>query len=931
MKIMFKPFIAFLILLVAGLGEICAQTTGVYCGGHIRREREHTYFDLKHSGFQYIILFNVNVETDGTLTCDGETVCRDGNYVFGEQYANDVKTLKQQPTSVSRIDICVGGWENKSYYRIKDLINANGTGSNTILYRNFKALYDALGVIDGVNNDDEHCYDVESALKFHLMMNEIGYKTSIAPYTNKSFWSSLAEGLGSSVCNLIMVQCYEGGAGNNPADWKLNGAPVHAGRAHYTNNKISGTECAEDMQRWKDASGAQGGFIWVYNDNTWPLNDYAARMNRVFGAKKASGDKKATVYVDADYSGYSVDLPAGDYPQSELGLMGFLAKDLSSLKVSPGYKITLFKGENLDGESKTFTGDSKSMPDGWNDQTRSIRVEANGVSGKSGVWKIKNRNSGKYLDLNNNSTDNDTRVIQYDEEVDDKSQAWVFTELNNGIYKIAAYENQNRGFDIHNVSKDNGAELKIYDYVSGTNQQFILYDKGDGWFQIIDRNSGKPIEVPESSTNNGEWVKIFDNNGSNTQQWALQDNKCAGLHVASVYSDADFKGHAVALSEGEYNLDRLKFFNIKNDDLTSMKVTKGYKILLYQDDNFGGDVTSINSEMACLNDAWNDKVSSLKIVPDGVKGVNGNYKIVNRNSGMYLDLADNNTENLTPVMQYNDEGDHPSQTWTFTEVENGVYKICAFSNKNRGLNVLNSSRDNSTQVNLYDYSGLQSQQFIVVPHSDGFHQIIDRNSGKPVEIPNSSSTLGEWLKIYDNNGSHTQQWGIEENKCQGTPAATLYVDINYGGKAVPLSEGDYTAERLSLYNFKENDLTSLKVSPGYRVSLYDGDNFTGNSRTYSTDQSFVGDDFNDKTSSLRIEKSSTTGIDSPSAKSEMIAIVSNNLIINGFTGTLRIFNIQGIEVMSQYIENDAEITLSGLSAGLYLASIADSTFKVAIH
>lgn len=85
MKFMFKPFIAFLILLVAGLGEICAQTTGVYCGGHIRRERKHTYFDLKHSGFQYIILFNVNVETDGTLTCDGETVCRDGNYVFGEQ------------------------------------------------------------------------------------------------------------------------------------------------------------------------------------------------------------------------------------------------------------------------------------------------------------------------------------------------------------------------------------------------------------------------------------------------------------------------------------------------------------------------------------------------------------------------------------------------------------------------------------------------------------------------------------------------------------------------------------------------------------------------------------------------------------------------------------------------------------------------------
>ena len=55
--------------------EAPAQNTGVYVGGHIRRERPATVQKLKHSGFSYVILFNINVETDGTLTTDGKTLC----------------------------------------------------------------------------------------------------------------------------------------------------------------------------------------------------------------------------------------------------------------------------------------------------------------------------------------------------------------------------------------------------------------------------------------------------------------------------------------------------------------------------------------------------------------------------------------------------------------------------------------------------------------------------------------------------------------------------------------------------------------------------------------------------------------------------------------------------------------------------------------
>lgn len=860
MKFIFKALFAGM-LLSAGIAVDClAQNVGLYAGGYIRRERPGTIETLRNSGFQYVVLFNINVESDGTLKCDGETVCQNGSYVYGQtnpEYVNDIKKLKQAPTAITRIEICIGGWGNESYNHIKDLIRANGTGSNTILYRNFKALKDAIPVIDAVNNDDEHCYDADSAEKFHKMMNQLGYKTTLAPYTNKTFWQKLASGLGSGICDRIMVQCYDGGAGNNPKDWHLlDGVTVHGGRYHYQDDSLDAAHHAAKFQEWKN-DGTSGGFFWVFNDNSWNTNQYAARAHRVFGVKSSS-DTRATIYADANYSGYSVSLGEGSYSQSELALYGFIGGDLTSLKVTPGWRVTLYANADFTGDSRSYTSDINNVGD-FNDKTRSIKIEAFGKQGLSGNYKIRNRNSGKYLDTDNNSTDNNTAIIQYDNEGDDASQTWALTDIGNGVYKICAYSNQGRGFDVRDAKKDNSTQVQIYDYNGNRNQQFILYDKGDGYYQIIDRNSGKAVEMPGSSTVNGDWIKIWDNNGSDTQQWALEENRCTGAAVVTVYADDQFRGHSMSLSEGDYSLERLKRYNIGNDEITSIKVAAGFKVILYDNDNFGGTQMEYTSDNSNLS-GFNDKTSSLKIMAWGKSGMSGNFKIRNRESGMYLDPADNRTDNDTPIMQYNNEGDDPSQTWTFRELGDGVYRIGEFSAPDQGFDVADASTDNGTQVKIYKYSGGRNQQFIVYDMGNGYYQLIDRNSAKPVEIPKSSHTLGEWAKIYDNNGTNTQQWAIEENHISGEAIATIYRDANYQSKSVTLAEGDYDTSRLNRYNFKDNDLSALKVTPGFKVILYDGDNFTGDNRQITEDTSYVGAEWNDKTSSLRVVPNGTPGL-----------------------------------------------------------------------
>ena len=750
-----------LVLVFSGVSKTIAQSTGVYVGGHIRRDRPGTIEKLRNSGFTYIILFNINVEPDGTLTTDGETVCKDGKYVFGNtqpNYVSDIKKLKQAPTTISRIEICIGGWGNESFSRIKELINRHGVGSGTILYKNFKALKNAIPEIDAVNNDDEHCYDVATAVKFHQMMYELGYKTTVAPYTNRSFWENLVSQLGDR-CDRVLIQCYDGGAGNNPSDWHLGNRAVHAGRMNYQEGGVDA--CVAQMESWKKNNGVSGGFIWVYNDETWNLNQWATRMLRVFGTKKCD-DSIAILYADSDYRGYSTSLGEGSYTQAELAMYGISAKDISSLKVTKGFKITLYENADFTGNSKSWTTDASFVGGDWNDKACSVRIEPNGKSGLSGNFKIMNRNSGKYLDLDNNKTDNNTAIVQFDDEGVDASQTWTFTEVmkGKGVYSICSYGNKNRGMDVVDFSKDNGAQVQLYDYLGNPHQQFILYDCGEGYYQLVARNSGKVVEIPQSSKGNGEWIKIYDNNGTHTQQWAVVENRYNEASAVTLYTDAGYKGKAVTLSEGEYNLSRMGLYNLKDNDMSSLKVTPGFKVTIYEDDNFNGKSKSYTASESFVGEEWNDKMSSLKVEAYGKSGLSGDYKLQNRNSGKFLDLENNNTDNKTAIVQYDDEGIDATQIWTLTEIGGGkgVYSICTSVNKRQGMDVADWSKNDGAQVQLYEYTGNRNQQFIVVEKGDGYYQFVSRLSGKVIEIPSSSKDNGEWIKLYDNNGTNTQQW-----------------------------------------------------------------------------------------------------------------------------------------------------------------------------
>lgn len=81
----------------------------------------------------------------------------------------------------------------------------------------------------------------------------------------------------------------------------------------------------------------------------------------------------------------------------------------------------------------------------------------------------------------------------------------------------------------------------------------------------------------------------------------------------------------------------------------------------------------------------------------------------------------------------------------------------------------------------------------------------------------------------------------------------FYTDINYQGASVKLSVGSYNHTDLAAMGLKNDSLTSVKVPNGYKITLYQDADYKGTLIVLLQDTSYLGD-FNDKTSSIKVEK-----------------------------------------------------------------------------
>lgn len=274
--------------LLGGSNTARAAASAVYGGGPFYNSASAHITEIENSGFEEAVVWNIAVNTGGDLNFNYEfLLCSNGAYVGNSTHADfpaNMAVLKQG--GVKRLTFSVGSSNTGVFQAIQSLVNSQGTGSTSVLYRNFQALKTAVPSVDAIDFDDENCYDQSSMVKFAVMLGNLGYKVSLCPYTNSSFWINVAAQVNSQrpgTVDRVHLQCYSGGGGNSPNSvWNFGAVPVHPGLwdQNYTPSGVQ-----SKMATWRSQYQITGGFMWLYDDfvGNGLAAQYASAINNGVG------------------------------------------------------------------------------------------------------------------------------------------------------------------------------------------------------------------------------------------------------------------------------------------------------------------------------------------------------------------------------------------------------------------------------------------------------------------------------------------------------------------------------------------------------------------------------------------------------------------------------------------------------------------------
>lgn len=265
--------------MAASSASFAASTgyTGIFGGGPIYKNANNNIKELSQSGFSEVIVWSVEVKSNGDLNLNGEfPIVSNGAYIGNQMYPNFASNLASLKTAgVKRITFSIGSSNFGDFQDIKALVNSTGTGGGTgtssILYKNFQALKAAIPSIDAIDLDDENGYDAASTVKFSVMLGKLGYHVMPDAYTNASYWTSVVSQINQQrpgTVDGVHLQAYSGGAGNNPCSstWNFGGVPVYPGIADPAAGGVSVAGAQSAVSNWEGQCGITGAFLWLYDD-----------------------------------------------------------------------------------------------------------------------------------------------------------------------------------------------------------------------------------------------------------------------------------------------------------------------------------------------------------------------------------------------------------------------------------------------------------------------------------------------------------------------------------------------------------------------------------------------------------------------------------------------------------------------------------------
>ena len=484
-------------------------------------------------------------------------------------------------------------------------------------------------------------------------------------------------------------------------------------------------------------------------------------------------------------------------------------------------------------------------------------------------------------------------------------QGWHWTTWS---YKVTG--NSSWGIYNHNPEK-----VDIYNDSADTiKNKWSAVGTANGWKNDKIYNLVKPYLSGTVTSTGGSTTDDSDNNSTSG--------------VATLYEHSNYGGWAVSLEEGSYDYKDILAKGIANDQISSLRVSDGYKVTIYDDEGFKGTSKEFTSDASYVGNEMNDKTSSIKIEKinnqtstttsyNTVKLPNGKYSIKSVANEKYVAAENGGSET---IVANRDSYGGSWETFYLINNDDGTVSLKADANNKYVCAVL----DEENQLVPRSESVGTWEKFQIYKISDTEYGLKSAENGKYVKadldnggklIAGSDSIAGAWEAF------NIEKLGDETSSAK----ATFYENSNYSGWSVALSEGRYDYGTMISKGIKNDQISSIKVADGYKVTLYNDEGFAGSKKTLLTDASGLGD-FNDKTSAIVIEKVEKADFNNSNTYIRSIAngqvvcaenggsetIVANRSSCGGAWETFQIVN-----------NNDGTVSLKSIANGKYVCAVID--------
>lgn len=385
---------------------------------------------------------------------------------------------------------------------------------------------------------------------------------------------------------------------------------------------------------------------------------------------------------------------------------------------------------------------------------------------------------------------------------------------------------------------------------------------------------------------------------------------CFAQNYVTLHEDCNYGGKNYYLEAGTYRGYQMK---IDNDKLSSIQIPAGMKVTIYENDNFSGRSQTYTSNVPCLEPNWNDMASSIVVENSYLQNSNPNDYVVFYNdcyskgfskslkigtyTGSELGSLKNNISsftiygNLRVRVYVNNENASgyfttfdASQTCLSNSYNDKISSLVVEYNPNgannnypnNNNNYPNNNNNSGNLTTFYTDCNYGGNSIRLMPgYYSGEKLGLFRYDISSIEIPNnvrvkvyqSDNMTGNYTTITSSSSCLTgglnnqigsvvideSRWGNNNNN--NYPPANnnvmIYVDANYRGQSATLLPGTYST--MSQISFPDKAISSIVVPAGYRVVLYEYENFGGKSFTITESRTnFTLTNWNDRASSIAV-------------------------------------------------------------------------------